>query len=66
MKYTKLNIDDSAVPKIDPEKAAAAKAIDEKIAADAMKESDRSGSPFCFRRHQTHRRCHRRLQRPWK
>ena len=42
MKYTKLNIDDSAVPKIDPEKAAAAKAIDEKIAADAMKESDRS------------------------
>ena len=44
MKYTKLNIDDSAVPRIDPEKAAAAKAIDEKIAADAMKESDRSGA----------------------
>lgn len=44
MKYTKLNIDDSAVPKIDPEKAAAAKAIDEKIAADAMKVSDRSGA----------------------
>ncbi len=28
MKYTKLNIDDSAVPKIDPEKAAAAKAAE--------------------------------------